>query len=102
MAEKLANGQATVSADGVVIDGVLVGSPAWLEFAPVVGTTPSTMQVKVKTGTPIGTYRAVITVVANGDPTLTNPVQLVYVTAIVANDFHFSFLPLMLNQAVQN
>ena len=43
-----------------------------------------------------GTYRAVITVAANGDPTLTNPVQLVYVTAIVANNIYTNFLPLVL------
>ena len=98
--EKLANGQATITADGVVIDGVPVAAPAWLVFTPDRGrphpTTPSTMQVSVKPGTPVGTYRAVITVAASGDPTLTNPVQLVYVTAIVADNFYFTFLPLVI------
>ena len=54
------------------------------------------MQVSVKQGTPAGTYRAVITVAASGDPTLTNPVQLVTVTAYVAV-FKFGFLPLVQN-----
>ncbi len=93
--EKLANGQASVTADGLVIDGVPAVAPAWLEFAPVAGTTPTTMTVNVKPGTPVGTYRVVIAVAANGDPTLTNPVQLVYVTAIVADQFYFTFLPLV-------
>ncbi len=96
LAEQLANGQATITADGVVIDGVLADPPAWLEFTPTTGTTPSTMTVNVKPGTPAGTYRAVITVAANGDPTLTNPVQTVYVTAIVANKFYTNRLPLVI------
>ena len=54
------------------------------------------MTVNVKPGTAAGTYRAAITVVANGDPTLTNPVQTVYVTAVVANNVYTSFLPLVM------
>jgi hypothetical protein len=95
--EKLANGQATVTADGLVIDGVLAASPSWLVLTPLDPTTPlttpATMSVSVVPGTPAGDYRAVITVVANGDPTLTNPVQLVYVTAHVVPDVHLTLLP---------
>ena len=94
--EKLASGQATTTADGLVIDGVLVAPPDWLEFTPDVGATPATMTVNVKPGTAAGTYRAAITVVANGDPALTNPVQTVYVTAVVANNVYTNFLPLVL------
>jgi hypothetical protein len=104
--EKLANGQATITAEGVTIDGSPVAAPDWLVFTPTAGTTnpttPTMMQVSVKPGTSVGTYGAVITVAASGDPTLTKPVQLVYVTAIVADNFHFTFLPMVLNQAVQN
>ena len=91
--EKLATGQANFTADGLIIDGVLVPPPSWLGFTPDSGTTPSTMTVKVVTDTP-GTYRGVIIVAAN-DPSPANPVQLVYVTAVVA-DFKFSFLPLVM------
>jgi hypothetical protein len=99
LAEKLATGQAAVTAEGVTVDGASVAAPDWLLFTPTAGmtnpTTPTTMQVSVKSGTPLGTYRAVITVAASGDPTLTNPVQLVYVTAIVANNIYTNFLPLV-------
>jgi hypothetical protein len=98
--EKLANGQATVTADGLVIDGVLAAPPSWLVLTPSdltpPLTTPATLAASVVPGTLAGDYRAVITVVASGDPTLTNPVQLVYVTAHVADHFHFTFLPLVL------
>ena len=63
--EKLATGQATVTADGVVIDGVLVPPPSWLGFTPDTGKTPSTMTVKVLTNTP-GTYSGVIIIAAKG------------------------------------
>jgi hypothetical protein len=94
LAEKLANGQATITAEGLIIDGVPAEAPVWLAFTPVAGTTPTTMALSVKPGTPAGTYRAVINVVAYGDPNLTNPIQSVTVTAYVA-DFKFSFLPLV-------
>ncbi len=99
LAEKLADDQATITAEGVSIDGTPVAAPDWLVILPSAGTTnpttPTLMQVSVKPGTPAGTYNAVITVAASGDPTLTNPVQLVTVNAIVA-DFKFSFLPLVM------
>ncbi|MEI8084434.1 MAG: hypothetical protein WCI74_21550, partial [Actinomycetes bacterium] len=99
LGEKLANGQATITAEGVSIDGTPVAAPDWLVLSPSAGTTnpttPSQMQVSVKSGTSAGTYRAVITVAASGDPTLTKPVQFVTVTAYVA-DFKFSFLPLVM------
>jgi hypothetical protein len=52
------------------------------------------MTVKVQTNTP-GTYRGMIIIVAN-DQTVTNPVQSVTVDAVVANQFTFNFLPLMI------
>ena len=99
--EKLANGQATITAEGVTIDGAPVAAPSWLEFSPSGGTTdpitPTTMQVSVNPGTLPGTYRAVITVAAsNANPAVTNPVQQVYVTAIVADKFYFNYLPLVI------
>ena len=94
LAEKLANGQATVTTEGLIVDGQPVAAPAWLEFTPVAGITPATMTVSVKQGTPAGTYRVVITVAASGDPTLTNPVQMVNVTAYVGQ-FQTTFLPLI-------
>jgi len=38
----------------------------------------------------------VITVAASGDPTVTNPVQMVYVTAHVADNIYATFLPLVI------
>jgi hypothetical protein len=104
LAEMLASGQADLTADGLVIDGVL--QPAapldWLVFSPTAGTTnPGSLTeiaVSVKPGTPNGTYRAVITVVASGDPTLDNPIQNVTVTAIVTENVHTNLLPLILSQ----
>jgi hypothetical protein len=96
LAEKLASGEAAITADGITIDGVVPDAPAWLEFKPAFGTTPSAMTVNVKAGTAPGIYRAVINVVANGDPTLTNPVQSVYVTAYVVNNLYSTFLPLQM------
>ena len=93
LAEKLANGEATVTGDGVVIDGVLAPPLDWLAFVPAVGTTPSTMTVKVVTST-LGTYRGVI-VIAAIDSTLDDPVELVYVTGVVGDQFHFAHLPIM-------
>jgi hypothetical protein len=92
--EKLAIGQATVTSAGPIIDGVMVPPPAWLVFTPDQGTTPSTMSVSVLPGTAAGTYHAVI-VIAAGDPSVPEAVQLVYVTAVVADHFHFTFLPLI-------
>ena len=92
--EKLAIGQATVTSAGPIIDGVMVPPPAWLVFTPDQGTTPSTMTVSVKAGTAAGTYHGVI-VIAAGDPSLPEGVQLVYVTAIVADHFNFTFLPVV-------
>jgi hypothetical protein len=104
-AEKLASGQATITGEGVSIDGALVAPPDWLVISPTSGTTnpttPSQMQVSVKQGTPAGRYSAVITVAASGDPSLTNPVQLVTVTAYVAN-FKFIRLPVVLGPSVSN
>jgi hypothetical protein len=98
LVEQLANGQATITAEGVTIDDASVAAPSWLVFSPSGGTTdpktPTMMQVSVQPGTAPGTYRAVITVAAsNAKPAVTNPVQQVYVTAIVANNFYFTFLP---------
>jgi hypothetical protein len=93
LTEKLASGQAKITADGVAIDGVQVSPPSWLVFTPDSGTTPSVMTVKVQTNTP-GTYRAVI-VVAAQDPTLAEPVRTIPVTAVVANQFNFNYLPLI-------
>jgi hypothetical protein len=93
--EKLAIGQATVAAAGSSIDGVLVPPPDWLVFTPDHDDkTPSTMTVSVKLGTAAGTYHGVI-VIAAGDPSLPEAVQSVYVTAVVADHFHFTFLPLV-------
>jgi len=99
--EKLAIGQATVTSAGPIIDGVMVPPPPWLvfknadvAFPPDEGVTPATMMVSVLPGTAAGTYHAVI-VIAAGDPSLPEGVQLVYVTAIVADHFHFTFLPLI-------
>ena len=92
--EKLAIGKATVTSAGPIIDGVMVPPPAWLGFTPDQGTTPSTMTVSVQPGTAAGTYHAVI-VIAAGDPSVPEGVQLVYVTAVVADHFHFTFLPLI-------
>jgi hypothetical protein len=91
--EKLASGEAKVTEDGVVIDGVQVPPPSWLVFTPDSGTTRTVMTVKVQTNTP-GAYRGMIIIVAN-DPTVTNPVQSVVVDAVVANQFYFRFMPLM-------
>ena len=93
--EKLANGQATMTEDGLVIDGAPAATPPWLVFSPLAGTTPSTMTISVKPGMAVGTYRAVI-IVAATDASLSNPVQSVYVTAVVADNFHFTFLPLVI------
>jgi hypothetical protein len=92
--EKLASGEAKITEDGVVIDGVQVPPPSWLVFTPDFGTTRTVMTVKVQTDTP-GTYRGVIIVVAQ-DPTVTNPIQSVTVDAVVANQFYPSFLPLLM------
>jgi hypothetical protein len=101
LVEKLANGQATITAEGVTIDGAPVAAPSWLKLSSSGGTTnpitPTMMQVSVNPGTLPGTYRAVITVAAsNANPAVTNPVQQVYVTAIVADHFHYNRLPLIL------
>ena len=95
--DKLANGQASITDDGLVIDGVLAPSLLWLEFTPALGTTPTTMTVSVKAGTLAGTYHGRIFIVAAGFAT-----QEVNVTTIVADDFPLTFLPLVLNQAVPN
>jgi hypothetical protein len=87
--EKLANGQASITEDGLVIDGVLAPSLTWLEFTPTIGKTPDTMTVSVKAGTAAGSYHGRIFIVAAGFPT-----KEVSVTAIVANNFYFTFLPL--------
>ena len=92
--EKLAIGKATVTSAGPIIDGVMVPPPAWLVFTPDQGTTPSTMTVSVQPDTAAGTYHAVIIIVA-GDPSLPDGVQQVHVTAVVADHFHFTFLPLI-------
>jgi hypothetical protein len=90
--EKLANGQATVTAEGVMIDGVLAPTVDWLDFTPHEGSTPETMLVHVAPpGTSLGAYRAVITILPN-DKSL--PAKMVEVTAIVANSF--TFLPLVI------
>ena len=91
LAEKLANGQASITDTGLVIDGVLAPSLNWLEFTPAFGTTPTMMTVSVKAGTPAGTYHGRIYIVAAGFPT-----EEVLVTAVVADHFHFTFLPLVL------
>ena len=92
--EKLANGEAKVTDSGLMIDGVQVSPPTWLEFTPDSGTTRTVMTVNVKAGTPAGTYRGVIVIVAK-DPTVTNPVQSIVVDAGVANQLSFTYLPLI-------
>ena len=92
--EKLASGEAKVTENGVMIDGIQVPPPAWLSFTPDSGTTRTVMTVNVTPGTSPGTYRGAIVVVAQ-DPTALNPVQSVIVTAVVANQFNYSFLPLI-------
>jgi hypothetical protein len=94
LSEKLASGQAKVTANGVVIDGVQVAPPTWLYFTPDHGTTYSVMKVKAQASTP-GRYRAVI-VIAAQDPTVTNPVQTIMVDAVAATHISINFLPLML------
>jgi hypothetical protein len=89
--EKFANGQASITDDGLVIDGVLAPSLTWLEFTPAVGQTPATMTVSVKAGTVAGSYHGRIFIVATGFPT-----REVSVTATVANNFYFTFLPLVI------
>jgi len=97
--EKLASGAAKVTENGVMIDGVPVPPPAWLSFDPTSGTTPTerVMTVSVTAGTAPGTYRGAIVVVAQ-DPTALNPVQSVIVTAVVANQFNYNYLPLISKQ----
>ncbi len=92
--EKLASGAAKVTENGVMIDGILVTPPAWLAFTPDSGTTRTVMTVNVTPGTSPGTYRGAIVVVAQ-DPTALNPVQSVIVTAVVANQFNYNYLPLI-------
>jgi hypothetical protein len=92
--EKLASGEAKVTENGVMIDGIQVPPPAWLSFTPDSGTTRTVMIVNVTPGTSPGTYRGAIVVVAQ-DPTALNPVQSVIVTAVVANQFNYSYLPLI-------
>ena len=92
--EKLASGQAKVTGDGVVIDGVQVPPPTWLVFKPDSGTTRTVMTANVQTSTP-GVYHGVIVIVAQ-DPTVTNRVQWVFVDAVVANQFNYNFLPLIM------
>jgi hypothetical protein len=92
--EKLANGEAKVTENGVMIDGIQVPPPAWLSFTPDSGTTRTVMTVNVTPGTSPGTYRGAIVVVAQ-DPTALNPVQSVIVTAVVANQFNYNYLPLV-------
>jgi len=92
--EKLASGEAKVTENGVMIDGIQVPAPAWLSFTPDSGTTRTVMTVNVTPGTSPGTYRGAIVVVAQ-DPTALNPVQSVIVTAVVANQFNYNYLPLI-------
>lgn len=92
--EKLASGAAKVTENGVLIDGIQVPPPAWLAFTPDSGTTHAAMTVSVTPGTSPGTYRGAIVVVAQ-DPTALNPVQSVIVTAVVANQFNYNYLPLI-------
>ena len=92
--EKLASGAAKVTENGVMIDGIQVTPPAWLAFTPDSGTTRTVMTVNVTPGTSPGTYRGAIVVVAQ-DPTALNPVQSVIVTAVVANQFNYNYLPLI-------
>jgi hypothetical protein len=91
---KLASGEAKVTENGVMIDGIQVPPPAWLAFTPDSGTTRTVMTVNVTPGTSPGTYRGAIVVVAQ-DPSALNPVQSVIVTAVVANQFNYNYLPLI-------
>ena len=68
--EKLAQGQAKLTVDGVIIDGVPAAAPDWLDFTPTFGTTYAAMTVSVKPTTPAGTYRAAIIVAAQTRPCL--------------------------------
>lgn len=90
--ELLASKRLEASADRVLLDGQQVAPPAWLDFTPDSGTTRSVVSVSVENTTP-GKYRGVIIFVAQ-DPTVSDPVQWVEVTAVVADQFYFSFLPI--------
>ncbi len=91
--EKLASGAARLDAQGLTIDGQPVSPPDWLVFTPASGTTPSVITVSVNpTVTVPGVYRAVIVAVAS-DPTLSEPVKYAAVSAIVANRFYATYLP---------
>lgn len=99
VAEKLASGEAALTADGLQVDGIQWDPPAWLAFTPSSGTTSyngtSTMTVSIKPGTAIGTYNAIIVVVAStATPDVPDRVQYVEVTGIVAERVSMSYLPL--------
>ncbi len=92
--EKLASGAARFDAHGLTIDGQAVSPPDWLVFTPDSGTTPSVITVSVSpTTTTPGVYRAVI-VAAAQDQTVEEPVQFTTVSAVLANRFYATYLPI--------
>ncbi len=98
VAEKIAAGEAVISAEGLLIDGNQVEAVDWLVFAPASGVTnpnqPTTMTVSIKPGTPVGKYSAVIVIVASSaNPGVTNPVQSISVSGVVASNIYMSYLP---------
>lgn len=100
LADQLASGAAALTAEGVVVDGALVPAVDWLVFTPSSGTTAlnqkNTMTVSIAPGTPKGVYSAVIVVAASSaNPAVTNPVQNVRVTGVVADNFYRWRLPLV-------
>jgi hypothetical protein len=86
--EKLASGQAEVSAAGITLDGVAVPPPGWLSFTPDQGSTPTTMRVSVQTNVP-GIYQAMIVIVAV-DPNTPNRVRTVNVTGYVVSSVNYA------------
>lgn len=92
--EKFAAGAAHLDEHGLTVDGQAVTPPAWLVFAPDSGTTPSTITVSVAPTTTVpGVYRAAI-VAAAQDATVEEPVRIVMVTAVVADRFYYTYLPM--------
>ena len=99
MLAKLADGSATMTNQGISINGQIMAAPAWLSLNPtqgqVGGSTTGTITISVDpaqvANTP-GVYRAVI--VVRADPSLPNHLQEVVVTYILTDIAHRGYLPL--------
>jgi len=99
MLAKLADGSATMTDQGISINGQIMAAPAWLSLNPtqgqVGGSTTGTITISVDpaqvANTP-GVYRAVI--VVRADPGLPNHLQEVVVTYILTDIAHRGYLPL--------